>query len=300
MGALLEVASQRKIPLASSTLIGRSASAWLRPDTPHVSDAHALIVWRGARWWVRDLSSTNGTLLDGRRLPPGGDEALIPGSELVFGAEAATYRLDSAAAPAPAARDLSSDLYVIGDSALLALESGAESVTIFMDPTVGAWMVELPHGERRTASELLTVGGTEYRIKLPEGVDETPMQVRRPNLGSTHFTLHVPADPREKVGITMRAGRDTRRLSLGWPGRLFVVLASAYQEDARAPEAERGWRSTQDLADALGSSRRGLNVATQRLRQALSSEGVEGAVDVVEVRSGARRLGPVRVEVQAA
>ncbi|MEL6184449.1 MAG: FHA domain-containing protein [Myxococcota bacterium] len=300
MGELVEWGTERRIPLASSTLVGRSPSAWLRPDTPHVSDAHALIVWRGSRWWVRDLSSTNGTLLDGRRLTAGGDEPLSSGSELVFGAERATYRLESASAPQPVAVEVGTERYVTGDGHVLALEKAAESATLFLDPTQGVWMVELAHGERVTASGRVTVGGAEFLIKLPEGVDETPMQVQRPHLQTTHFTLQVPADPNEKVGIVLRAGRETRRLRLGWPGRLLAVLATAYRDDARRPEEERGWRSTEALAEAMGSSRRGLNVATQRLRQALSGEGLEGAVDIVQVRPGARRLGPVRVEVESA
>jgi hypothetical protein len=59
--------------------------------------------------------------------------------------------------------------------------------------------------------------------------------------------------------------------------------------------AERGWRSLDQIAQRLQTERKGLNVATQRLRAELGKTGLEEAAGIVEVRRGERRLGTDRV-----
>lgn len=84
-------------------LIGRVRGD-LRLDDPLVSQAHCRVVWRGGHFVLQDLGSTNGTLVDGRRVQ---DVVLRPGCEivvgntrlLVFGAE------EEGAAPAEPERD---------------------------------------------------------------------------------------------------------------------------------------------------------------------------------------------------
>lgn len=47
-------------------MIGRGSDADYRLDDPNVSRRHAMLVWEGARLYLRDMGSTNGTLLNGR------------------------------------------------------------------------------------------------------------------------------------------------------------------------------------------------------------------------------------------
>lgn len=60
--------SKRRVPLAGSKMvIGRGAEAALRLDSAAVSRQHAEIyVDPYGRWWVRDLKSRNGTLVNGQ------------------------------------------------------------------------------------------------------------------------------------------------------------------------------------------------------------------------------------------
>lgn len=62
-------------------LIGRSRGELLLDD-PLVSGSHCRISLRGGRYLLQDLNSTNGTIVDGRRVV---DAALRPGSEVAIG-----------------------------------------------------------------------------------------------------------------------------------------------------------------------------------------------------------------------
>ena len=51
-------------PLLPVTSIGRSAGNTIVLDDGYVSGEHALITHRGRHWWLEDLNSRNGTLLN--------------------------------------------------------------------------------------------------------------------------------------------------------------------------------------------------------------------------------------------
>ena len=51
-------------PLLSQTRIGRARSNTLVLDDSYVSGEHATLTRRGQQWWLEDLQSRNGTLLN--------------------------------------------------------------------------------------------------------------------------------------------------------------------------------------------------------------------------------------------
>jgi hypothetical protein len=59
---------ERLFPLAPVTSIGRAASNTIVLEDDYVSNEHALLMLRGQQWWLEDLNSRNGTLLNGNRL----------------------------------------------------------------------------------------------------------------------------------------------------------------------------------------------------------------------------------------
>ncbi len=62
-----------------------------------VSGAHARLVHDGARWWLEDLGSRNGTYLDGRRLAPGVREPVQAGSVIGLGETGPRLKVEAAA-----------------------------------------------------------------------------------------------------------------------------------------------------------------------------------------------------------
>ncbi|MCC7024915.1 MAG: FHA domain-containing protein [Thermomicrobiales bacterium] len=53
------------VPLLPRTVIGRGAGADVVVDDPHVSVRHAEVRFERGQWWLRDLGSRNGTILNG-------------------------------------------------------------------------------------------------------------------------------------------------------------------------------------------------------------------------------------------
>ena len=55
------------VPLSpSSIIIGRSPSCTLVLDDSYASSRHARVFPKDGTWWLEDLGSTNGTMMDGR------------------------------------------------------------------------------------------------------------------------------------------------------------------------------------------------------------------------------------------
>ena len=51
-------------PLLVVTQIGRSQSNTIVLDDGYTSNRHAMLAWRSGQWWLEDLGSRNGTLLN--------------------------------------------------------------------------------------------------------------------------------------------------------------------------------------------------------------------------------------------
>lgn len=63
-----DVSVGRRWSLLPITTIGRATTNTITLNETFVSNEHALITWRGGRWWLEDLNSSNGTLLNDETL----------------------------------------------------------------------------------------------------------------------------------------------------------------------------------------------------------------------------------------
>ncbi len=68
------------IHLAPVTTIGRHNGNTIVLRDSYVSGEHALLAWRDAQWWLEDLGSRNGTLLNDVRLT---DSAVISAGDMI-------------------------------------------------------------------------------------------------------------------------------------------------------------------------------------------------------------------------
>lgn len=59
---------EKEFPLEAVSSIGRSLRSTVSLDDEFLSADHALLSWREGKWWLEDLGSTNGTLLNGVRI----------------------------------------------------------------------------------------------------------------------------------------------------------------------------------------------------------------------------------------
>jgi hypothetical protein len=77
-----------------STLVGRSHTATFKMQSPHVSGKHLTLSLNSTNQVVvRDLGSTNGTYINGRKLIPHKEYFLKQGDRLIIGSEDVVYRM---------------------------------------------------------------------------------------------------------------------------------------------------------------------------------------------------------------
>jgi pSer/pThr/pTyr-binding forkhead associated (FHA) protein len=69
--------------LSPVTTIGRNPRNSIVLDDGYVSGEHALLVWREDQWWLEDLDSRNGTILNDS--PLNGPVVISPGDVLTIG-----------------------------------------------------------------------------------------------------------------------------------------------------------------------------------------------------------------------
>jgi len=70
-------------------ILGRAPQCDLPVDSARASRKHAAVRREGDRFWVRDLDSTNGTLVNGQRIT--GEHALSPGDRIEIGEVTVTF-----------------------------------------------------------------------------------------------------------------------------------------------------------------------------------------------------------------
>ena len=81
--------SEQKIPIKQPRmLIGRSPDCQIALSDRFSSGHHAELVLTESGWKVRDLGSSNGTFVDGKRIPSGQAITLRIGEELKIGSSA--------------------------------------------------------------------------------------------------------------------------------------------------------------------------------------------------------------------
>ena len=78
--------------LSDGAVLGRSREADVVVDDPNVSRKHAEVRPSGGSWIVRDLGSTNGVKVNGRRIQ--GPQSLKAGDEIQLGTSRVTFELE--------------------------------------------------------------------------------------------------------------------------------------------------------------------------------------------------------------
>ena len=297
---LRSLADQATQPITARLLVGRSPSCGLRLSDPHASGEHATITWSGWHWEVKDLGSRNGTFVDGARLEPGHATRLVAGSRLAFGDPEQLWELVDDEAPSVMAVHLSSGAVREARAGFLVLpDEDRPELTIFQDAT-GEWVEETEEGGHRQVAdqEVITTTGGAWQVQLPSISEGTPLMQVRMSLETVSLQFAVSRDE-ERVQMTILHRGMELPLEPREHGYVLLTLARARLEDEHLPPDQRGWRDRGRLEKMLAMDSNALNVAIHRARQQLSTAGVGGAVNIVEVKRKARRLGIERFRVVA-
>lgn len=305
MGTLRHVISGREVTLDAVTTIGRATGGTLVLDTRRISSQHAMLFHDGSGWFVRDLGSRNGTWLGEARLTTGTRTAVKEGATLRFADD--PWILAYAGPPQARAVDGQGKRRLSEGDLLVLPSDETPLVTVYRDAN-GQWWLE--SGTARTPTQdgaSIEVEGQRWTLALPgrmqtAGMSTTIGTARMPDslAGLDRLQFAVSRDE-ESVATTLHYGHAHQILPPRSFHYLCVLLARARLADQAdgEPEAEAGWRYTDDVARDLGVDSYRLNVEVYRLRKQLSGLGLRDAATIIERRPQARqlRIGLARVEV---
>jgi hypothetical protein len=178
MGSLL-TPEARRWPLRARTRLGRAADSDHPIALPSISRDHALLLWGGTAWELRDLGGQNGCFVRGTRLPPGGRATLEEGERFSLGTGLQLQLLDGSA-PEPCARTEEGH-WREGRQGLLTLE-GDDGAEIWQESD-GRWVMDGPEGQQPVADlERVDWGGQRWLLWLPgsEALDGTAPETPPP------------------------------------------------------------------------------------------------------------------------
>ena len=309
MGVLKHQATEARQTLSARVVVGRAPGCLLRLEDPAVSAEHASIFWTGDRWEIRDLGSSNGTFVDGRRASPGERTALQEGTVLSFAGQKERWALVDALPPVASARRRDTGEVRVAQDGLLALPSAEDPQISIFENEAGRWLVAAG-GPARSGidEEELSEGGGSWILSVPPpspgGVVPTTRRDRGlPRIiGGLTLVFHVSRDG-EYVKLELVQGRDAVPLGSRVHHELLLTLARARlaaRDDKATPESEQGWLYIDDLASMIGVQMDHLGVTIHRARQQLAEAGVLNAGSLIERRPTTRqiRLGTGRVEIR--
>jgi Protein of unknown function (DUF3662)/FHA domain len=92
--ARLRIGGRTELLGSGGATLGRSRDADIVLDDVNVSRKHAEVRPSGGSWIVRDLGSTNGVKVNGRRLDPNRPQSIKPGDVIELGTSRAVFELE--------------------------------------------------------------------------------------------------------------------------------------------------------------------------------------------------------------
>lgn len=292
----------RYMAIPAHCLVGRSSACTLRVHEPKASREHARMTHEGAAWTVRDLGTTNGTFVNGERLPAGAARSLAAGDRLGFGDTVVEWILFDASPPAAMARRLDDDAMFVAEGLVLALPSGDLPLVSVLAHD-GAWVLEMD-GQSRPArdGEVISLQGAAYMLHLPEaGAATDDVEGRAQKLARVELKFRVSRDE-ERVEVTVMSPAGAFVLAPRAHHYPWLTIARARLKDRSKgdlAEDQHGWVNVDDLCSSLKMDETHLNVAIYRIRKDIATTGLLDGANVIERRRGARqvRLGTPRVSI---
>ncbi|MCB9778514.1 MAG: FHA domain-containing protein [Alphaproteobacteria bacterium] len=278
------------VVLLPNQVVGRGHDCRLRDRDPHVSGHHAELRWSGRRWELEDLSSHNGTWVDGVRVRPRQPVALVDEMVLAFGRPENEWEVVDTAPPVPVAECGDGSLIVArGD--ILALPGDEEPMVTVHRTGDGVWWLEsADEAGPVTTGTMVTIDGVPWTLHLPVVQASTlTLQAAAATPGSVQLRLQVQQEGRHVDAFVVLDGDE---LAVGPRSnhQLLLALARARVEDRLQRDPREGWRDQAALSAATGLEGNALNVAVHRLRRCFEAVGLRDAAAAVERRSAPREL----------
>lgn len=298
MGIVYDPKTRRMITLPAECRIGRSFECTVRLDIPNVSGQHARIWYQSKGWRIRDLSSRNGTFVNGQKV----EEATLEKGDLIMvGSTKNVLKFVDTSPPVALARNLKSDEVIVSQNGLLSLPPGdSPQMLIFETPQHG-WVLETGGNvELATDHQAIEVNGKSYMLHLPT-IPIATMDSSGEWISVNDVGLHFRVRRNEEyVDVAVEIRKDNRVVLTPRAHHYTLLqLARARYEDeknTKVPEAERGWVTMDYLCKALATDENKINVEIFRIRKEFLQLPVQNGAAIIERRRGTRLL---RIGVRA-
>jgi FHA domain-containing protein len=305
MGAIRESSTGKVRLLEPRHVVGRMPAprCSLTLDQPFVSGVHAEFRWTGLLWELKDLSSRNGTYLDGRRLEPGAPERIGKGSKVAFGRLEQQWEMIDASPPPAMVVPLGGGEPVLLRDDFIALPSTDDPRATIYRTVDGGWVLESPDEMPRPLTDLQTFEavGRLWRFScadMPPATLASQVDARPLRLEDIELAFEVSRDE-EHVRLEMTHGGRSVDLGSRKFNYLLLTLARRRLEESAAGLAETscGWIDQEELAHDPSMAPPQLNIDVFRLREHLARAGVVDAMGLIERRPGQLRVGTGRITI---
>lgn len=304
MGVLERIRTHERRSLAAQSLVGRSPQCVLRIENPRVSGVHAMVKWVQGAWEIRDLGSSNGTIVDGKKLAGNERMELHEGSQMRF-AGGDPWVLVSALPPVASATSANGGA-VLAESGLLVLPDETRPIVCVYEDGDGIWWVEDDKTPARQAEDQETIqAGDAWTLSVPpllksSAISTTLRMDRTLLLDFVTLRFRVSVDEEHVEMIIVHDEGATAPLVRAYQYALLTLARRRIEDrDAGVSPEEQGWMYVEKLLAMLQMDAERLNVDIHRARKELAQLGIMDAGAVVQRRPGSRqiRLGTDRVEI---
>jgi len=303
MATLRSVTGTQSLVLEAAHTVGRAGQSCLRISDATISAQHAVIRWTGEFWEVKDLGSTNGTFVDGRRLQKGEGVRLRPGAVLSFGPGEQRWQLVDDAPPEVMLVPVAGGPPICASDGLLAVPSADDPImTIYADDQ--RWMMERESDAAPvpvTNGEIVEAGGQRWRLCIPDRVARTAFNAEALRTLRDATLWFAVSQDEESVRLRVAVDGEVCDLGARSHNHLLLTLARRRLADVaqKHPETECGWAYLDELVRSPGMSESQLNIDVFRIRRHFAQLAVVDAGAIIERRPRLKqlRIGVARLEI---
>jgi FHA domain-containing protein len=301
MGAIREIATGQTRVLEPEHFVGRMSAPKCSQTLSHpqVSGLHAVLRWTGQGWELKDLNSTNGTYLDGRRIHPTGALKVGKGSRIGFGSRAEQWEIVDAGAPEVMAIPLDGGDPARLDGEMIPLPSSDDPSATIYHTLDGGWVLEQSDEPVMPIvnAQVFDAVGRLWRFCCSD-LSQTTLAAASSRTGlaeidveQVHLSFEVS---RDEEYVHIQATHRGRPIDLGARAFHYLLLTLARRriDDAKEgfPDTSCGWIDVDELARDPSMAPPRLNIDVFRIRKQFERAGLLDAPKIIERRPRPRQL----------
>lgn len=297
MATLKNLKSEESVILLAQHIFGRHPGASSTVlNSPNISRMHAAIYWDGEHWSLQD-SSTNGTYLNGTRVPSDTRHPINKNDKIQFAnldADVWQMTCDEEPKSMLVPETKGSEIIVLDDIAVLPNEEQPE-VTLFMSPT-GDWICESDSGVSMLSSgDLVGTNECVWRFVEAKTIAPTLQLEAQAMANSAEIGVLFEVSQNEEH-VALKITMDQLEYDLGERNHHYLLLLLARRritdKQQGIDESEQGWIEKESLSQMLGQSETHINIQVYRFRKQLIKVLPQSLVlpQVIERRTGEIRF----------